>query len=159
MQSKATTVDSYISELPEERKIAIDQLRAIINNHIPDWFEEQMQYGMIWRVVPFSLFPQWYHCDPKQPLPFVALASQKNHIALYHMGVYSFPDILEWFTSQYPNYSTKKLDMGKSCIRRTKESDIPYELIGELLKKISVGQWIEYYQTTLDSRASSWKKS
>ena len=158
MQSKATTVDGHISELPEERKSIIAQLRAIINNHIPDWFEEQMQYGMIWRVVPFSLFPQWYHCDPKQPLPFVALASQKNHIALYHMGVYSFPDILEWFTSQYPNYSTKKLDMGKSCIRRTKESDIPYELIGELIKKISLHQWIEYYQTTLDTRTNAWKK-
>lgn len=149
MQSNATTVEQYINELPEERKVAIEHLRNIITTYIPLWFEEQMHYGMIWRVVPFSIFPQWYHCDPKQPLPFVALASQKNHIALYHMGIYAFPDILEWFTSQYPNYSTKKLDMGKSCIRRKKESDIPYELIEQLMWKITVQQWIDCYQSAL----------
>lgn len=159
MQSQATTVNEYINELPEERKNAISNLRDIVNTHIPDWFEEGMWYGMMGRDVPLTKFPQGYHCNPTQPLPFVGIASQKNNISLYHMGIYSKPELLERFITEYPKYSTKKLDMGKSCIRRKKESDIPYDLIGELMSKITVEEWIHIYQDTLDTRNKLWKKS
>jgi Domain of unknown function (DU1801). len=146
MQSKATTPDQYIVELPEDRKAVMERLRSLFLENIPKGFEEQMSYGMLSYVVPFSIYPNGYHCDSKQPLPFISLASQKNFIALYHMGIYAKPELLDWFVAEYPNHSKQKLDMGKSCIRFKKINDIPYDLIAELLKKVTVEDWISTYE-------------
>jgi len=100
-------------------------------------------------VVPHSIFPAGYHCNPSEPLPFISVASQKNFIALYHMGLYARPELQEWFISEYPKYSKYKLDMGKSCIRFKKIDAIPYELIGQLFSKMDVDQWIKTYQENL----------
>ena len=146
MQSKAITPDQYIAELPEDRKPAMEKLRSIFLENIPKGFEEQMGYGMLGFVVPFSLYPSGYHCDTKLPLPFAGMASQKNFIALYHMGIYANPELLNWFVSEYPKHSKQKLDMGKSCIRFKKMDQITYELIAELMQKISVQDWISTYE-------------
>lgn len=146
MQSDAKTVDEYFESLPDDRKNAMLRLRKAILDKIPSGFTEQMSYGMVGYVVPHSIYPAGYHCDPKLPLPFVNIASQKNFIALYHMGIYSDKDVLDWFTSEFPQHSSSKLDMGKSCIRFKKPEQIPYELIGQLMKKISVENWIKTYE-------------
>jgi uncharacterized protein YdhG (YjbR/CyaY superfamily) len=146
MQSKAATVEEYIKELPEERQEAITKLRKEIKKNLPNGFSEGMGYGMIGYCVPHSLYPAGYHCDPKQPLPFMGLASQKNFIAVYHMGVYAEPKLLKWFTGEYAKAGVGKLDMGKSCIRFKKPENIPYKLIGELASKITPQQWIERYE-------------
>jgi len=146
MQSTETTPEAYINILPEDRKDAVAKLRAVITENLPPGFEEVMASGMIGYVVPHSLFPAGYHCDPKQPLPFLNLASQKNFVALYHMGLYAMPDMLDWFTTQWAAVSKRKLDMGKSCIRFKKPEEIPYALIGELVAKITPAQWIAVYE-------------
>ena len=147
MQSKATTVDAYIDELPEDRKAAIKKLRAVIKKNLPKGFKEGMGYGMIGYVVPHTLYPKGYHCDPKLPLSFISLASQKNFVALYHMGIYANPKLLDWFVGEFPKHSKSKLDMGKSCIRFKKMNDIPYELISELASKMTVQDWIDCYES------------
>lgn len=149
MQSKATTPDAYVAELPEERISAFKKLRSTIKKNIPKGFEETMGYGMMGYVVPHKLFPDGYHCDPKQPLPFAGLASQKNFIALYHMGMYADPKLLKWFTTEYPKHCKTKLDMGKSCIRFKKMDDIPFDLIGELMQKMTVKDWVDTYVENL----------
>lgn len=146
MQSKATTPDQYISELPEDRKEVISKLREVILKNIPKGFEERMNYGMLGYVVPHSIYPDGYHCDTSLPLPFMNLASQKNFVAVYHMGIYSDPKLLEWFTNEYPKHSKYKLDMGKSCMRFKRMNDIPYELIGELASKMTTDDWISFYE-------------
>ena len=154
MQSTAKTVKDYLNELPEERKTAFLRIRGCILNNIPKGFEEQMSYGMLGYVVPHSIYPNGYHCNPKLPLPFMAIASQKNFIALYHMGIYVNPKLLEWFTTEYPKHSNQKLDMGKSCIRFKKFDQIPFDLIAELSGKISVEEWIECFETQIKNRKS-----
>ncbi|MBX9782669.1 MAG: DUF1801 domain-containing protein [Chitinophagaceae bacterium] len=149
MQSKATTVDAYLAELPEDRRKAIAKLRSVIKKNLPKGFKEEMNYGMMGWSVPHSIYPAGYHCNPKDPLPFLGLASQKNFIAVYHMGIYADPKLLKWFTDTHAKASAKKLDMGKSCIRYKKPEDIPYNLIGELASKITVDEWIEQYETVL----------
>ncbi len=151
MQSTATTVDQYIDQLPEDRKKAVAELRKVIKKNIPKGFQEGMGYGMAGYVVPHSLYPAGYHCDPKLPLPFIGFASQKNFIAIYHMGIYADPKLLKWFTEAHAKASPKKLDMGKSCLRYKKPEDIPYELIGELVSKITPQEWIEIYERNLKS--------
>ena len=146
MTSKALTPDAYISELPEERKAPMTQLRKAILDNLPEGFVEQMSYGMLGYVVPHSIYPKGYHCNPKLPLPLINLASQKNAISLYHMGVYGDKNLLEWFQTEYPKHSKRKLDMGKGCIRFKKPDQIPYALIGELITKVSVSTWIERYE-------------
>lgn len=146
MQSKAATVDDYLAELPDDRKEAISKLRKVIKKNLPKGFKEQMGYGMIGYVVPHSKYPAGYHCKPEDPLPFLNVASQKNFIAVYHMGLYGSPDLMKWFTTAHAKASAKKLDMGKSCIRYKKPEDIPYELIGELASKITVDEWIKFYE-------------
>ena len=138
MQSTAKTPEEYLQELPVERKEAFLMLRTLFLENLPAGFEEQMAYGMIGFVVPHSIYPNGYHCNPKLPLPFAALASQKNFIALYHMGIYAKPELLDWFVAEYPKYSKQKLDMGKSCIRFKKMDQIPFDLLAELLKKMAV---------------------
>ena len=145
MQSTATTIIDYVNSLPEDRKVAINKLRKAITNNIPDGFEECSSYGMIGYVVPHKLFPDGYHCNPKLPLPFINIASQKNFIAIYHMGIYMNSELMNWFVTEYPKHCTLKLDMGKSCIRFKKIDQIPYELIGELVQKMTVKNWIDLY--------------
>lgn len=146
MQSKAATVDAYIAELPEDRQKAVNELRKVIKKNLPKGFKECMNYGMIGYVVPHSIYPAGYHCDPKLPLPFMGLASQKNAISVYHMGVYADPKLYKWFTEAHAKVSPKKLDMGKSCIRYKKAEDIPFKLIGELSAKLTVEEWIAWYE-------------
>jgi len=146
MQSQATTPEQYIAELPEERKAAMNKLRIILKKNLPKGFKETMAFGMLAYVVPHTLYPAGYHCDPKTPLPFINLASQKNFIAVYHMGVYADPTLLNWFTTAHAELSIGKLDMGKSCIRFKKMDNIPYELIGELSSKLTVAEWIKMYE-------------
>ena len=153
MQSKSTTVKGYLEELPEERVESFNKLRTIILKNIPKGFEECISYGMIGYVVPHTLYPKGYHCDPKLPLPFVALGSQKNFIALHHMGIYGNATLLKWFVNEYPKHSKAKLDMGKGCIRFKKMDDIPYKLIGELMKKVKVKDYISKHEEALNSRS------
>lgn len=147
MQSDAKSVDDYIAGLPEERRGVINELRATINKSIPKGFVETMSYGHIGWVVPHSIYPKGYHCDPKLPLPFLSIASQKNFIALYHMGVYADAKLMDWFTEAWAAHSSKKLDMGKSCIRFKKAEDVPMKLVGQLAKKMTPKQWIELYES------------
>jgi hypothetical protein len=146
MQSAATTVKDYVDGLPEDRRKAINQLRQEIKNNLPEGFAEEMSYGMIGYVVPHSLYPGGYHCNPAVPLPFLNIASQKNFIALYHMGLYAQPELLQWFQDEYPKHSKTKPDMGKSCIRFKKPDQIPFALIGTLASKMTPGEWIEVYE-------------
>lgn len=142
----AKTTDEYIEKLPEERKQAVLKLRDIIRQNIPNGFEETMNYGMIGFVVPHELYPPGYHVDPQLPLPFINIASQKSHIALYHSGVYVIDELHDWFVAEYAKHSKIKINMGKSCIRFKKPEHIPYELIGELAGKVTPGQWIKAYE-------------
>ncbi len=147
MTSKAETPEQYLQELPDDRREAVSKLRAVIKENLPAGFEEQMSYGMLGYVVPHSLYPAGYHCTPKLPLPFINLASQKNAISLYHMGVYASPQISEWLVKEYER-TGEKIDQGKGCIRFKKIDKIPYGLIGDLCKKISVAEWIALYENT-----------
>ena len=146
MQSKAITAEQYIAEMPGERQQAFSRLRSVIKKNLPKGFKEEMSYGMIGYVVPHSIYPAGYHCNPKLPLPFMNIASQKNFIAVYHMGVYADPQLLKWFKDAHAKASPKKMDMGKSCMRYKKPEDIPFDLIGELASKITPEQWITLYE-------------
>jgi len=149
MELKANNINEYIEQIPQERKMYFTKLRNTILSNLPKGFEEQLNYGMIGYVVPHNLYPKGYHCDPKLPLPFINIASQKNFIAVYHMGIYANPELLEWFVTEYTKHCKLKLDMGKSCIRFKKVEQIPYKLIGELVQKISVKEWIGLYEKVL----------
>jgi len=147
MQSTAKSPDDYFEQLPEDRKEAMQKLRKAIKSNLPKGFKEVMGYGMPGYVVPHELYPAGYHCDPKIPLPFISLASQKNHIAVYHMGIYSDKELMDWFLSEYPKHSDRKLDMGKSCLRFKNPDHIPFGLIGELSSKMTVDKWVEVYES------------
>jgi hypothetical protein len=159
MKIEANSPEEYISKVPEERQAAIEKLRQTILENIPQGFEEQMIYNMIGYVVPKSIYPKGYHATPHLPLPFVNIASQKNAITLYHMGLIENSPVLEWFKNEYPKHNKTKLDMGKSCIHFKKIDKIPYQLIGELMQKISVEDWIEAYESTISSQKEAKKKS
>lgn len=148
MTYEAKTPEEYIAQVPDDRKAGLQKLREIINQNLPKGFEEGMQYKMIGYYVPHSIFPDGYHCNPKEPLPFMSFASQKNSINLYHMGIYAKKELLDWFVAEFPKHSKRKLDMGKSCIRFKNVDDIPFDLIGELCTKISVENWINTYKST-----------
>ncbi len=147
MKSTATTVDDYISELPEDRKAAITKLRATLKKNMPKGFQEKMYYGMPGYVVPHSLYPPGYHCDPKLPLGLINFASQKNGLVLHHLGLYADPKLTEWFAAEYVKLDIGKLDMGKGCVRFKKPENIPFALIGELAKKLTVDGWIRSYES------------
>ncbi|MBK9109474.1 MAG: DUF1801 domain-containing protein [Saprospiraceae bacterium] len=151
MQSKAKTIQEYLAEVPDERKEILSEMHKTIVKNMPKGFQEVMSYGMIGYVVPHSLYPAGYHCDPKQPLPFMCLASQKNYISFYHMGLYAGL-LLEWFTSEWPKHSTKKLDMGKCCVRFKKPEDVPLKLIAELVTKVSPEEWIEVFENAFKKK-------
>jgi hypothetical protein len=147
MQSKATSPKQYLEELPEDRKEPVSKLRQQILDNLPKGIEEVMNYGMLGYVVPHSVYSDGYHCNPKDPLPFMNLASQKNFVAVYSMVLYSRKDLMDWFTSEYTKRCKYKLDMGKSCIRFKKMEDIPFDLIGELTAKVSTEEWIDIYES------------
>jgi uncharacterized protein YdhG (YjbR/CyaY superfamily) len=146
MQYNVDNPEQYVNQLPDDRKEAIGKLRKSILDNLPEGFIETVSYGMIGYVVPHTLFPKGYHCNPELPLPFMNIASQKNHIALYHMGIYGNKELLEWFVTEYTTSFKSKLDMGKGCFRFKKPELIPYHLIGELTSKISVTDWIKMYE-------------
>ena len=147
MKIKANNIKEYLQNIPEERKEVFDKLMKTVRENIPKGFSEELSYGIPAWVVPHSLYPKGYHCSPELPLPFVSIASQKNFIALYHMGIYATPELLDWFMKEYPKHSKRKLNMGKSCIRFKKMDDIPFELIGDLMKKMNPKEWMEKYES------------
>ena len=149
MQYKADSPEAYIECLPEDRQAVISAMRDAVRKNIPAGFEEVVAYGHMGWVVPHELYPPGYHCDPKQPLPFIGIGSQKNHIALYHMGIYSDPKLLAWFESEWPKHSNRKLDMGKSCIRFKKPEHVTISLIAELAAKMTPSEWIERYEASM----------
>ncbi|MFD2551675.1 DUF1801 domain-containing protein [Bizionia sediminis] len=149
MSHQITTPEAYILQAPEARQEALAKLRNTINKHLPPGFKEGIQYGMIAYYVPHNLYPNGYHCNPKEPLPFISFASQKNSINLYHSGLYAIPELYEWFVLSYPKYCKHKLDMGKSCIRFKKYTEIPFDLLGALVGKITVNEWITCYESHL----------
>lgn len=146
MKIDAENPDDYVSKLPPERRIAIEKLREVIKENLPSGFEETMSYGMIGYVVPHSLYPPGYHCDPSLPLPFMNIASQKNFIAVYNSAIYAKPEVLDWFVEEFIKYSGRKPDMGKSCIRFKNPGKIPFELIGQLAGKMTPAEWIQIYE-------------
>ena len=149
MTSQATTPEDYIAQLPEDRKAAITKLNNLIIKHMPKGLETGMAYGMLAYYVPKSIYPDGYHCKPFPPLPFINLASQKNFIALYHSGMYAKKELYDWFVAEYPAHCKYKLDIGKSCIRFKKIDDIPYDLIEQLLGKMTVNEWVDIYEKTI----------
>lgn len=159
MTSGATTVEEYLAGLPEERRAAISAVREVILANLPAGYEERMQYGMIGYVVPHSLYPAGYHCDPKQPLNFAGLGSQKNHMALYLMCVYMHEETRAWFEAAYAA-SGKKLDMGKACLRFKKLDDLPLDVIGQVIARVPAQAYIDRIESVLaTSRARKKAKS
>jgi uncharacterized protein YdhG (YjbR/CyaY superfamily) len=152
MQSTAITVNDYIASLPDDRQIAIKKLRKILKDNLPKGFEECMSYGMIGYVVPHSIYPKGYHCDPKLPLPFINVGSKKNFISMHHMGLYGDINLLDWFVKKYAEEVPSKLDMGKGCVRFKKVENIPFELIGELAKKVTVDQYIKVIEKAISKK-------
>jgi len=152
MDHDIKSVKEYLERLPEERRETIERLREIILSNLPEGFEETISYGMISYVVPHSTYPKGYHVNPEEPLPFISLASQKNHIAVYHSGVYMIPELEEWFRDEYARRVDTKLDMGKSCIRFRNPKKIPYDLLEELMKKVSVEEYVDLYERSLSRK-------
>ena len=149
MKASGKTVEEILTNLPEDRAEAFNNLHNVIVKNLPQGFEAAISYGGLGYVVPHTVYPAGYHCKPIEPLPFAGLASQKNSINFYHMGIYSDPELLDWFVAEYPKHSNQKLDMGKSCIRFKKFDQIPVELIGELMQKMTVKQWVDLYESKL----------
>ena len=149
MSTKPTTVEEYMSTVPEERKVAFQKLRKTILDNLPKGFHEELSYGMIGYVIPHSIYPDGYHCNPKLPLPFANIANQKNFIAFYHMGMYGSKELYDWFVAEYPKHCKYKLDMGKSCVRFKKVDDIPFELIGQVMQKMNLEEWVSMYEMNM----------
>jgi hypothetical protein len=147
MKVSVNSVEEYIVNVPDNYREAVIKLREIVLANLPSGFVEMINYGMIGYVVPHDIYPDGYHCDPKLPLPFMNIASQKNFISFYHMGLYASKEHYNWFLEEYSKVSAKKIDMGKSCIRFKRTEDIPFELLGRLIKKMTVADWIKLYET------------
>jgi hypothetical protein len=151
MTSTAATPEEYLESLPEDRKLLVSTIRDVLIQNLPTGFTEIMSYGMLGYVVPHSIYPKGYHVNPKLPLGLINLASQKNNVTLYHMGMYE-GKLLTWFKENWALHSNKKLDMGKCCIHFKKLEDVPLELIAELATKLTPQKWIDYYEDALISR-------
>lgn len=147
MPDRPATVEAYMAALAPDRVEAVTRLREVLKANLPEGFVEVIGYGMPSYVVPHTIYPAGYHCDPKLPLPFVSFASQKSHIALYHMGVYADPRLMEWLMAEFPKHTKAKIDMGKSCLRFKKPSDIPFDLMAELARKMTPAQWVALYES------------
>ena len=152
MQIKADSVEEYLANVPEERKEAFAKLRKTIVENLPSGFQECLSYGMVGYVIPKSIYPDGYHCDPSLPLPFMSIASQKNFVALYHSGIYADAELSKWWQQEYPKHVKTKLDMGKSCVRFKNVKHIPYELIAELCHKMTPEDFINIYETNLQKK-------
>jgi uncharacterized protein YdhG (YjbR/CyaY superfamily) len=157
MQYDSKTPDEYLQDIPEDRREAVSRLRQVIQENLPPGFEEGMGYGMMGFQVPLKRYPQGYHTTPGEPLPFIGIAAQKNHIALYHMGIYALPELEKWFVEEYAQRMSTKLDMGKSCIRFKNPKTIPFDLIGELAQKITLEDYIRLYEEGLKQRSEMGK--
>lgn len=149
MKASGKTVTEILTSVPQDRVEPFNKLHDVIVKNLPKGFEPGISYGGLGYVVPHTIYPAGYHCKPSEPLPFAGIASQKNSINFYHMGIYSDKKLNDWFVAEYPKHTSQKLDMGKSCIRFKKFDDIPYKLIGELMKKMSVKKWINIYESNL----------
>lgn len=147
MKAIGNTINEILENIPEDRKAQFNKLHEVIVKSLPKGFEAAISYGGLGYVVPHSIYPAGYHCKPSEPLPFAGIASQKNSINFYHMGLYAKPELIEWFVKEYPKHCKQKLDMGKSCVRFKKPDDIPFQLIGDLMKKMKVKEWIEIYES------------
>jgi hypothetical protein len=147
MKPNNSAVETILENIPEERKEAFERLHQIIVDHLPAGLEPGLSYGNLGYVVPHSLYSAGYHCKPSEPLPLAWIASQKNSINFYHMGIYADPKLMDWFIAEYPKHSTQKLDMGKSCMRFKKPEHIPFELIGQLMEKMTAQDWIDMYES------------
>ena len=152
MKANGTTVMDILSNIPSERAEHFNQLHDVIVKNLPNGFEAAISYGGLGYVIPHTLYPAGYHCKPIEPLPFAGISSQKNSINFYHMGMYSDPLLYEWFVTEYPKHSKQKLDMGKSCVRFKNPDEIPYKLIGELMRKMSAQEWINLYESKLKKK-------
>lgn len=152
MKANGKTVHEILINVPADRAEAFNQLHEVILKNLPKGFEAGISYGGLGYVVPHTIYPAGYHCKPSEPLPFAGIASQKNSINFYHMGIYTDPKLLKWFVSEFPKHSKQKLDMGKSCIRFKKFDDIPFKLIGELMKKMSTKDWIAKYEAAFNPK-------
>lgn len=152
MKANGTTVMDILSNIPSERAEHFNQLHDVIVKNLPNGFEAGISYGGLGYVIPHTLYPAGYHCKPIEPLPFAGISSQKNSINFYHMGMYSDPLLYEWFVTEYPKHSKKKLDIGKSCVRFKNPDEIPYKLIGELMRKMSAQEWINLYESKLKKK-------
>ena len=149
MKAEGKLVAEILANVPAERAASFHKLHDTIVKNLPEGFEAAISYGGLGYVVPHTLYPNGYHCKPSEPLPFAGIASQKNSINLYHMGIYMDPKLMEWFVGEFPKHTKQKLDMGKSCIRFKKPDDIPYELIGALMQKMSMKEWVDLYEKNL----------
>lgn len=156
MQSKAVTVEQYLSELPDDRRQAIEAVRQVILGSLDRDYEEGMQYGMVGYYVPHRVYPAGYHCDPKQPLPFAALASQKNYMSLYLMCVYGDSPHAKWFRDAWAK-SGKKLDMGKACVRFKKLEDLALDVIGEAIRRVPAAKYIAFCESARNSTGKTSK--
>ena len=152
MKANGTTVMDILSNIPSDKAEHFNQLHDIIVKNLPIGFEAGISYGGLGYVIPHTLYPAGYHCKPIEPLPFAGISSQKNSINFYHMGMYSDPLLYEWFVTEYPKHSKQKLDIGKSCVRFKKLDDIPFKLIGELMRKMSAQEWINLYESKLKKK-------
>jgi hypothetical protein len=157
VKSKATTVEGYLAELPEERRVAISAVREVIRKHLDPDFKEGIQYGMIGYFVPHEVYPSGYHCDPRQPLPFAALGSQKNYMSLYLMSVYGDSDQRKLLQEAWAQ-SGKKLNMGKACIRFAKLSDLPLDIIGDAVRRVTAKRYIAICESAINSRQGKSRK-
>jgi hypothetical protein len=151
--SDAATVEEYLAGLPEDRRAAIAAMRQVILSNLPEGYEESMQGGMIGYAVPHSLYPKGYHANPRQPLPFVSLANQKNHMALYLMCVYGDESTEQWFREEWAR-SGKKLDMGKSCVRFKRLHDVSLEAIGGVIARTPVADYVSRYEKAMAAPSS-----
>ena len=158
MPAKPTTVKAYLDSLPEDRRKAIRAVRTAINRALPKGYKEGIQYGMIGWFVPHSRYPDGYHCDPKQPVPFLALASQKNHMAVYLMCIYGDAKHRAWFEKEWKK-TGKKLDMGKSCVRFKHLDDLPLDLIAEAVARVPVDDYLAQYEASKPKSARGKKKA
>jgi hypothetical protein len=149
MKTPGNTVEEILANVPEDRSLPFRKLHDVIMKNLPEGFKAGISYGGLGYVVPHSIYPSGYHCKPSEPLPFAGIASQKHSINFYHMGIYADQELMDWFLSEYTKHSSKKPDMGKSCIRFKKSEEIPYELIGQLMRKISVQDWIKTYENKM----------
>ncbi|HAB19585.1 MAG TPA: DUF1801 domain-containing protein [Verrucomicrobiota bacterium] len=148
MQSKATTVQQYLAELPAVRRLAVESVRAVILKNLDPLFEEGMQYGMIGYYVPHRVYPSGYHCDPKQPLPFACLASQKNYMSIYLGCIYGPSENERWFRKAWAQ-TGKRLDIGKSCVRFRKLEDLALNVIGEAIRRVPAREFIQNYESVI----------